>query len=420
MTVDFFYPVKIFNLLLREKAVKELYIILNNLKLETIGNPEQRHRLSRLWKLIDERLAYSKRRIQLRKEEGENHAHLLFPLNDGMVLIDNIHDLILEMIARQDNYLRSYEKVQQNQIARNQLLIILGFISQFFLLAFIFIIVKKDLTGRHDAEKKLENQNLLLADTNVKLRDSIEKEKEVEVLLHNALSKEKEINELKSRFISTTSHEFRTPLTSILSSMQLVQRYRKKWSDEKLEDQFERVKNSIFNLTSLLDDILTISHADSGVIILNPKIIDLHKLCLNLIEETRHRAANSHSFSFNFNPAEKEFFLDPKLIRFIIINLLSNAFKYSPAGGTVTLNICGAEKSIDISVSDEGIGIPEEDRDSLFQPFYRGSNTGDIEGTGLGLSIVKRAVEMHKGSIFFYSNNGKGSKFVVKIPAGNP
>ena len=266
-------------------------------------------------------------------------------------------------------------------------------------------------------EELVKQRTEELAFSNRKLKDEIEKEKQVELLLQESLDKEKELNELKSSFISTTSHEFRTPLTSILSSMQLIQRYRKKWSDEKIEDQFQKVKNSVFNLTRLLDDILTISRADSGQIVFSPKEIDFYQFCLELIDEVKHKATKNHKFIFNYAIKDTRCILDPKLIRFILINLLTNAFKYSPKGGKVTLSVLSRNKKITISVSDEGIGIPEEEKKYIFNPFFRAKNTGDIEGTGLGLSIVNRSVEMHNGIIKCLSNKGKGTKFIVKLPA---
>ena len=255
-----------------------------------------------------------------------------------------------------------------------------------------------------------------VADANNQLRMEIEKEKQVELLLKESLDKEKELNELKSSFISTTSHEFRTPLTSILSSMQLIQRYRQKWSDDRIEEQFGKIKDSVFNLTRLLDDILTISHADSGRIIFNPQEIDLHAFFLQIMEEIRHMASPAHKFNYEYEAERKKYCLDAKLIRFIMLNLLSNAFKYSPEGGRIKLMISSTPEYLQFSVSDEGIGIPKKDMDDLFKPFFRAGNTGEIEGTGLGLSIVRRAVDMHNGTIKCQSEIGNGTEFEVRIP----
>lgn len=287
--------------------------------------------------------------------------------------------------------------------------------------------IVQDITELKKIEKEIELHRAHLEDlvkvrteelaiANKDLKNEIEREKQVEMLLHNSLEKEKELNELKSRFISTTSHEFRTPLASILSSVQLIQRYRKKWNDAKLEDQFVKIKSSIFNLTSLLDDILTISRADSGRIVFNPQKLNLYDYCLELYDEVKHKATKNHKFIFKCAEKEKEFTLDPKLMRFIIGNLLSNAFKYSPSGGNVVLAVTSDQNELRISVSDEGLGISPEDKENLFKPFFRAKNSRDIEGTGLGLSIVQRAVQMHKGEINFQSAEGKGTKFFIKIP----
>jgi len=287
--------------------------------------------------------------------------------------------------------------------------------------------VVQDITDIKKVEMEIELHKTHLEDlvkqrteeldlTNRKLKDEIEREKQVELLLKESLAKEKELNEMKSSFISTTSHEFRTPLTSILSSMQLIQRYRKKWSDEKIEDQFLKVKNSVFNLTRLLDDILTLSHAESGRITFSPKEIDLYEFCLEILEEIRHLALPAHKFNYEFTSVRRNFVLDPKLIKFIMVNLVSNAFKYSPDGGKVKLAISSTSTDIQISVSDEGIGIPKKDSENLFKPFFRAGNIGVIEGTGLGLSIVNRAIEMHQGTLKYQTKLGKGTKFVVNIP----
>ncbi|HEX2869092.1 MAG TPA: PocR ligand-binding domain-containing protein [Ignavibacteriales bacterium] len=279
--------------------------------------------------------------------------------------------------------------------------------------------VQKEIEEHKDRlEELVRIRTEELAIINSQLKIEIEKKKQVELLLKESLKKERELNELKSRFISTISHEFRTPLTSILSSMQLVQRYRKRWDDTRIDEEFLRAKDSIFYLTQLLDDILTISRAESGKIILNPQPFDLNEFCLRIIEEVKHLAGEGHEFTFTYTAEERIFMLDPKLLRFIIINLLSNAFKYSPEGGKVDLKASSDPAFIQIEVSDEGIGIPKKDRIHLFTPFFRAGNTSEIEGKGLGLSIVQKSVELHEGTISCSSKLGKGTRFTVKIPRG--
>jgi PAS domain S-box-containing protein len=272
---------------------------------------------------------------------------------------------------------------------------------------------------RKHLEELVKTRTIELASANKQLSEEIEKEKKVEILLKESLAKEKELNELKTRFLSTTSHEFRTPLTSILSSMQLVQKYRKKWSDEQVDEHFIKVKYSVQNLTKLLDDVLTLNRSESGKLTFSPGTLDLHKFTLDILKEVEHIRTEKHEIIFNYSLKRSEYILDAKLMNFIIMNLMTNAIKYSPNGGKVELNISHYGNQIQIIVSDEGIGIPKEEYDRLFEPFNRAKNTDNIPGTGLGLSIVKIAVQMYNGKIDFQSELGKGTKFIVIIPSEN-
>jgi PAS domain S-box-containing protein len=275
---------------------------------------------------------------------------------------------------------------------------------------------EEELSGYRDhLEELVKSRTEELDKVNEYLRIEIEKDKEYELMLQNSLQKEIELNEIKSRFISTTSHEFRTPLTSVLSSTELLQRYSKKWSEEKLNVHFERIKSSIKYLVGLLDDVLTLSRAERGKIILNPGKVDLKKLVEEYIEDASALAKN-HKIDFNYRSRTAEYSLDPKLLKFMFSNLLSNAIKYSPNGGNIALDVSTDKKHLIIAISDEGIGIPESEIEFIFQSFYRSKNAEEIPGTGLGLSIVKLAVDLHGGEIFVDSEIGKGSKFTVKIP----
>ncbi len=290
------------------------------------------------------------------------------------------------------------------------------------------LVIARDITERILAETELEKyrknlESLVKQKTNeltlsnMKLTEEIRREKEIEMILKESLNKEKELNELKTRFISTTSHEFRTPLTTIMSSSELIQRYRKKWSEDKIEVHLERIKATVDYLTNLLDDILTISRTDSGKIHYEPQKTDLCGLCEAIIQQAKIYSNEHHKFIFNYNVKEDIFILDQKLIRFILLNLLSNAFKYSPDGGNVTLEVSESGSNIIFKIRDEGIGIPESDKKYLCQPFHRCSNVEDINGTGLGLSIVKKSVELHSGQFDYESEEGKGTNFTITIPA---
>jgi PAS domain S-box-containing protein len=251
--------------------------------------------------------------------------------------------------------------------------------------------------------------------SNEKLQVQIERGKEVELMLKESLEKEKELSEMQSRFISTTSHEFRTPLTAVLSSTELLQRYGKKWSDDKKLEHFNRIIESVEYLTKLLDDVLTISRTETGKISFKPESVDLIELSTECVKDIKSLITEKHELKLNYNLTENIFKLDRKLMRFIFSNLLSNAAKYSPAGGKISMTINKDQQQLLIEISDEGIGIPPEEVSKIFDSFYRSKNTGTIEGTGLGLAIVKRAVDLHHGEITVSSELNKGTTFVVKI-----
>jgi len=251
---------------------------------------------------------------------------------------------------------------------------------------------------------------------NEELQIQIERSKEIELMLKESLDKEKVLTEMQARFISTTSHEFRTPLTAVLSSTELLQRYGAKWTDIKKNEHYNRITESVEYLTKLLDDVLTISRTETGKINFNPESVDLFQLISECSKDTKSLMTENHEFRLNYNLEEKKFHLDRKLMRFIFSNLLSNAAKYSPTGGTISMTINQDQQQLIIEISDQGIGIPPEEVDKIFDSFYRTKNTGTIEGTGLGLAIVKRAVDLHSGDIKVTSKLNKGTTFTVTIP----
>jgi len=294
-----------------------------------------------------------------------------------------------------------------------------------------FVAIKEDITERAEIEKELEEYRhsleLIVARRteeieriNKELTSEIEKKKMTEILLHQSLEKEKELNQLKSRFISIASHEFRTPLTSILSSAELIQRYGKKWEEEKYQEHLNRITNSVDYLTELMDDVLTVSRIESGKIQLNPSRINLFEICNRVVEDFKSKKDSNHQLDFKYDIKEKEFYLDQKQIQIILHNLLSNAIKYSPDGGNIGLSIELHKQQLQISLTDEGLGIPDEDIPHLYEPFHRSLNTENIQGTGLGLSIVKNAVDLHGGTIDVSSKLGEGTKFFITIPVSNP
>jgi signal transduction histidine kinase len=260
--------------------------------------------------------------------------------------------------------------------------------------------------------------------------------KQAEEEIHNALQKEKELNELKSRFVSTTSHEFRTPLTTILSSAELLEHYSHKWSEEKKRSHLQRIQTMVQHMTQLLNDVLVIGKAEAGKLEFNPAPLDLVPFCLRLVEEFQLGKASTQDVTTstsvvfvseqNLNSgASGELALlskqvstsmDEKLLRHIFSNLLSNAIKYSPNGGTVRWKLNLTDTEAIFQIQDQGIGIPPRDQARLFESFHRASNVGQIPGTGLGLAIVKKAVDLHKGTIQVRSEVGIGTTFTVTLP----
>jgi PAS domain S-box-containing protein len=244
--------------------------------------------------------------------------------------------------------------------------------------------------------------------------------KRLEAELRQALAKEKELNELKSRFISMTSHEFRTPLSTILSSAELLEHYRHKWSDDKQLTHLHRIQTAVKHMTQMLNDVLIIGKAEAGKLNFNPAPLDLITYCQNIVEQVQLNARNQHTISFGSEFSSLPACMDEKLLGHILNNLLSNAIKYSPTGSTVTLTLtCEDNQSVFLAIQDMGIGIPSEDLPLLFESFHRATNVGNIQGTGLGLAIVKKCIDAHQGEITVISEIGVGTTFTVKLPLQN-
>lgn len=262
------------------------------------------------------------------------------------------------------------------------------------------------------------------------LRDTSERklaEAEIEKALQK-VQKERELNELKSRFISISSHEFRTPLTTISSSAELLERYRDRYSEEKQLTHLHRIKIAVGQMAQLLDDVLLIGKAEAGKLEFNPEPFDLVSFSRDLLAELQLSDQNQHKITFtdqgSCTPTTQGVsqsdnvlpVLDEKLLRHLLGNLLSNAIKYSPRGGAVQLNLTCFDNQAIFKIQDSGIGIPPEDLPHLFETFYRASNVSTIQGTGLGLAIVKQCVDLHRGEITVESVVGKGTTFIIKLP----
>jgi PAS domain S-box-containing protein len=234
-----------------------------------------------------------------------------------------------------------------------------------------------------------------------------------------ALQQQIALNDMKARFITMASHEFRTPLATIHGSVELLQHYQDRMPADKKAATLQKIDDAVERMTHMLENVLVIGRTDAGRLEFKPRALSVTSFCLGLVDELRSAMARQIAqihLQLEFPPAENFYLLDDTLIRNIVGNLLSNAIKYSPDGGQVLFSIVPQAGQLAITVSDQGIGIPQADQAQLFVSFHRASNVGPIAGTGLGLSIVKEAVVCHQGSISVDSDVGQGSRFTVLLP----
>jgi len=257
-----------------------------------------------------------------------------------------------------------------------------------------------------DLEKRVKERTMIL-------EEAIEELNKTKEELNEAVRKEKELNELKSRFVSMASHEFRTPLTTILSSLSLATKYGELNDTEKQLKHISRIKNSVTNLTDILNDILSISKLEEGKVSVLFEKFDLKELANEIVQEMQSIATQQINYH---HTGGNEIHLDKKILKHILLNLISNAVKFSAEGGLIEVGSEVTNESIILTVKDNGIGISAEDQKHLFERFFRAQNAGNIQGTGLGLNIVAKYVEMLKGSIDFTSKLEVGTTFIITLP----
>ena len=263
-----------------------------------------------------------------------------------------------------------------------------------------------------ELETKVEQRTLILQEALQELERSQDE-------LNDALSKEKELSEIKSRFVSMASHEFRTPLSTVLSSAALLSKYQLAEDQEKRDKHIKRIKDAVKHLNTLLEDFLSLGKLEEGKIKAEPAPFAVRDFLEEVVEEMRPLAKTGQQIGFTCTGSDS-FISDKRLLRNILINLLSNAVKFSPEGAPIRLEVTqNPENDLSVSVRDQGIGISLEDQQHLFTSFFRGANAINIEGTGLGLHIVKRYVELLGGTIGLQSELGKGSCVTINLP-GQP
>ena len=243
----------------------------------------------------------------------------------------------------------------------------------------------------------------------------IDDRKRAEVELLAAVQREKELSEMKSKFVSTASHEFRTPLATMLSSAELLEHYSESLSPAEKATLLQTIQGGAKRMSEMIDDVLTLGRAESGVLKLNLGPANLRELCSTVVSEFRIAQGKQHVI-LDDRFDRPDVIMDERLLRHILNNLLSNAVKYSPPGSEVTFSVSRRNEQAAIEIQDRGIGIPLEDQPRMFESFHRASNVENRPGTGLGLAIVKKAVELHGGEISLTSAVGSGTRFTVMIP----
>jgi PAS domain S-box-containing protein len=261
--------------------------------------------------------------------------------------------------------------------------------------------------------KNKENQNTGIFINAIDINEPVKAEDEI----RKALEMEKELSQLRARFVSSVSHEFRTPLSSIYSNVQLLQRYNNKWDEEKKNQVFQRIVGSIHHMTSLIKDVSMLGKGQAGMYKFQPEETEIINFCNQVAEDVSSNFSPKPNIIISSDIKLLNICIDANLIRHILVNLLNNAVKYSPENTPVNLTInCKKSNWLELNISDKGIGIPEEDLLNIYNAFYRAGNVSKISGSGLGMAVVKQCVDTHNGEIEIKSKIGEGTSINVGIP----
>jgi PAS domain S-box-containing protein len=259
-----------------------------------------------------------------------------------------------------------------------------------------------------ELERKVDERTYIL-------KEALEKLEQSQSELNEALDKERQLNEIKSRFVSMASHEFRTPLSAVLSSAALLSKYTKDDDQEKRDKHIGRIKDSVKHLNDILEDFLSLGKLDEGRISADAHEFNLKELVTETLADVKVVLKPGQKFNLK-SEGEETIIADKKLLRNILINLLSNASKFSQEDSPIEISVKSDLQQTMVTVKDHGIGISEKDQEHLFNMFYRASNVTNIQGTGLGLHIVKRYLDLMNGTVNLRSNLGKGTTITITFP----
>ena len=279
------------------------------------------------------------------------------------------------------------------------------------------ILQKADLELMNDEMRKLNaNLEAKVNERTLELQNTLNALESSKEELTISLEKEKEVNDLKSRFVSMASHEFRTPLSTILSSISLLAKYNTTEDQPKRDRHIDRIKSSVKTLTDILNEFLSLGKIEEGKVVVNAETFYLSEFINDLINEMNVLLKPNQNLLYTHtgNPLT---YLDSNLLKHVLVNLISNAIKFSPENATINIQTNINDEYTHIQINDQGMGIPKADQIHLFERFFRASNVTNIQGTGLGLHIVGRYVELLKGEINYTSELEKGSTFTIILPS---
>jgi signal transduction histidine kinase len=384
-----------------QNGIDDLESELLHLRQQVSQDPEQSKRLDTMEDLVRQRLDLLAESIVLYQVNGVLNQRQRDITKSSVQLRTQIQATLGEMKNLEEIQLRRWLQDSQQRMRDRFLIEGWWLVSAFCVVTMGLYVVHEQLTQRRHSEAQREK-----------------------------LLQQKELDALKLQFFSMTSHEFRTPLSVILGSSQLLMSSYQSGDREKMEKNTLRIQSSAKAMTQLLNDILTLARAEAGSLTCQRDRLELASFCLNIVEDIDLANSHRHRIQFVRRSSQTYARLDEKLLYLIISNLLLNAIKYSAIGSEIQLIL---EDSIEIQlehprpnqhngqhilfkVIDQGQGILEADVPHLYEPFYRGQNIGSIAGTGLGLAVVKTCVDLHQGTIAIESHPGQGSTFTLTLP----
>lgn len=347
----------------------------------------QQQRVAQLNSLVNQRLTLLKKSIQLYQKEKTALQTQTNITDRSIQLREEIMAAIADITSEEKRYLQSSLEQSQYNINLRIFIEILGTILSLAVIFILGIILERQWIKREQIES-----------------------------LKSSLAQEKKLGELKLQLFSMISHEFRTPLSVILLSSQLLKEILTELVDEKQLKNLYRIQSSAKLMNHLLTDILTLTRAETGKLDYKPHLLNIENFCLNLVEDIQLFGTIPHPIEFLNNGKCFRANLDEKLLYSILSNLLLNAIKYSTNKEKIYLILNSEPEAILFQVIDQGIGIPRVEQPKIYEPFYRCQNVENIVGTGLGLAVVKKCVERHQGEIIVESDVGVGTTFTVKIP----